>query len=115
MSHLLSHCSHVDRHQFSLDLKYQELAPTSTMVGLRLQRGTKGVQPGTKQGQPGTRQGQPGTKQGQAGTKQGQLGTKQGQENKWTNSITLERHIWTTLLDITVEHHFWLSLFDVTD
>ena len=63
------------------------VAPTSTMVRLRLQssatesscpakRGTKEVKPGTKQGQPGTRQGQPGTKQGQPGTKQGQPGTK---------------------------------------
>ena len=63
------------------------VAPTSTMVRLRLQRaatksscpkkrGTKEVQPGTKQGQPGTKQGQPGTKQGQPGTKQGQPGTK---------------------------------------
>ena len=63
------------------------VAPTSTMVRLRLQRaasesscptkrGAKEVQPGTKQGQPGTKQGQPGTKQGQPGTKQGQPGTK---------------------------------------
>ena len=63
------------------------VAPTSTMVRLRLQRaatksscptkrGTKEVQPGTKQGQAGTKQGQPGTKQGQPGTKQGQPGTK---------------------------------------
>ena len=63
------------------------LAPTSTIVRLRLQRaatesscptkiGTKEVHPGTKQGQAGTRQGQPRTKQGQPGTKQGQPVTK---------------------------------------
>ena len=66
---------------------FWSLAPTSTMVRLRLQRaatesssptkkGTKEVQPGTKQGKPETKQGQPGTKQGQPGTKQGQPGEK---------------------------------------
>ena len=73
------------------------LAPTSTVVGLRLQRaatelscltkrGTKEVHPGTKPGQPGTRQGQPVTKQGQLGTKQGRPGTKKGQGHNWTNA-----------------------------
>ena len=86
------------------------LAPTSTMVRLRLQRaatesycptitGTIEVQPGTKQRQPATRQGQPGTKQGQPGTKQGQPGTKQGQGHNWTNAkkntqIILKKKFW---------------------
>ena len=85
---MLSHCSHVNQHQSTLDPWYLKFSSylnhgqTKTAKG----KGKKEVRPGTKQGQPGRTQGQQGTKKGQPGTKQGQSGTKKGQGHNWTNA-----------------------------